>query len=147
MCPVEQHHSSPLHFIQMAESSIPDHVIDIDRHGGTEVLAGPIPPPKIGGNCTLDENVVKGKSVIPLVECPFQFELLSSVVGFSMMDSTELMFLNSLRCLALPVPGSVVLAARNYGMSLWGRTAKISTELPDGKRKDYFLKVNHTCQV
>lgn len=46
---------------QMADNSIPDHVIDIDRHGGTEVLAGPIPPPKIGGNCALDENVVKGK--------------------------------------------------------------------------------------
>ena len=45
----------------MADNSIPDHVIDIDRHGGMEVLAGPIPPPKTGGNCTLDENVVKGK--------------------------------------------------------------------------------------
>lgn len=43
--------------------------------------------------------------------------------------------------LALPVPNTTVIAARNYGMSLWGRTAKISTKLSDGEPRNYFLKV------
>lgn len=29
-------------------------------------------------------------------------------------------------------------------MSLWGQTGKITAELPDGKIKDYFLKVSHS---
>lgn len=45
------------------------------------------------------------------------------------------------RALALPIPGTKVIEARNYGMSLWGQTARIETELPDGKKKFYFLKV------
>ena len=41
---------------------------------------------------------------------------------------------------ALPIPGTKVLAARNYAKSLWGQTAKIETELPTGEGKSYFLK-------
>ncbi|KAI1259687.1 Fructosamine kinase-domain-containing protein [Xylariaceae sp. FL1019] len=41
---------------------------------------------------------------------------------------------------ALPVPGTTVVSARNYGMSLWGQTAQVIAELPDGKRQAYFLK-------
>ncbi|KAI1314240.1 Fructosamine kinase-domain-containing protein [Xylaria venustula] len=40
----------------------------------------------------------------------------------------------------LPAPGTIVLSARNYGMSLWGQTAKIVAGLPDGTRENYFLK-------
>ncbi|KAH9907805.1 Fructosamine kinase-domain-containing protein [Xylariomycetidae sp. FL2044] len=41
---------------------------------------------------------------------------------------------------ALPIAGTTVIFARNYGMSLWGQTAKITAQLPNGERKNYFLK-------
>ncbi|KAK3941651.1 Fructosamine kinase-domain-containing protein [Diplogelasinospora grovesii] len=41
---------------------------------------------------------------------------------------------------AFPVPGSRLVEGRYYGMSLWGRTAKITVELPGGEIVDYFLK-------
>ncbi|KAL8826747.1 MAG: hypothetical protein Q9170_007285 [Blastenia crenularia] len=85
----------------MANEEVLEHVIDVARHGGTENLEGPIPPPKIGGNFALDDCVID----------------------------------------TLPVLNTTIVAARNYGMSLWGRTAKISTELPTGELRDYFLKV------
>jgi hypothetical protein len=44
--------------------------------------------------------------------------------------------------LALPIPGSKVLSANEYGMSLWGQTGKILVELPDGVVETYFLKVS-----
>ena len=43
--------------------------------------------------------------------------------------------------LVLPVPGTEFVAAFNYGMSLWGRTAKLICRLPTGGRINYFLKV------
>ena len=48
----------------MAEDSVPEHIIDVARHGGTENLVGPIPQPTIGGNFILDENVIKGEQNI-----------------------------------------------------------------------------------
>ena len=44
----------------MASETVLEHVLDVNRHGGTEVLSEPIPPPKVGGNFVLDENVKKG---------------------------------------------------------------------------------------
>ena len=44
----------------MADDSVPEHIIDVARHGGTENLEGPIPQPTIGGNFMLHENVIKG---------------------------------------------------------------------------------------
>ncbi|KAK3376113.1 Fructosamine kinase-domain-containing protein [Lasiosphaeria ovina] len=41
---------------------------------------------------------------------------------------------------ALPTPGSKLVAARHYARSLWGQTAKVTTELPDGTTEHYFLK-------
>lgn len=41
---------------------------------------------------------------------------------------------------ALPIPGTEVITAKNYGLSHWGQTAKIITVLPTGEQKDYFLK-------
>ena len=46
---------------------------------------------------------------------------------------------------AFPVPGTKILHALNYGMSLWGKTAKIIVELPAGEEAQYFLKVRTTC--
>ena len=46
---------------------------------------------------------------------------------------------------AFPVPGTKILHALNYGMSLWGKTAKIIVELPGGEEAQYFLKVGTTC--
>lgn len=43
---------------------------------------------------------------------------------------------------AFPVPGTTLITANNYGMSLWGRTAKLICHLPDGERISYFLKVS-----
>ncbi|KAJ8131555.1 hypothetical protein O1611_g2072 [Lasiodiplodia mahajangana] len=42
---------------------------------------------------------------------------------------------------ALPIPEIVNVSARHYGRSLWGETAKIVAELPDGSAESYFLKV------
>lgn len=43
--------------------------------------------------------------------------------------------------LAFPVPETKVVHAQNYGMSLWGKTAKVIVKLPSGKETNYFLKV------
>ena len=52
---------------------------------------------------------------------------------------------------AFPVPGTKILHALNYGMSLWGKTAKIIVELPGGEEAQYFLKVRttylHECYI
>ncbi|KAK3347045.1 Fructosamine kinase-domain-containing protein [Lasiosphaeria hispida] len=40
----------------------------------------------------------------------------------------------------LPVPGSRVLTAKTYGMSLWGHTGKITVDLPGGGQETYFIK-------
>ena len=44
----------------MASETVLEHVLDVKRHGGTEVLSEPIAPPKVGGNFVLDENVKNG---------------------------------------------------------------------------------------
>lgn len=46
--------------INMADEAPLKHVIDVARHGGTEILSEPVPPPKTGGNFALDENVING---------------------------------------------------------------------------------------
>lgn len=46
----------------MADEQVLEHVVDVARrHGGTENVEGPIPPPKIGGNFALDDSVIDGK--------------------------------------------------------------------------------------
>ncbi|KAI9696262.1 MAG: hypothetical protein M1836_005815 [Candelina mexicana] len=52
-----------------------------------------------------------------------------------------------------PVRGTRVVHAQNYGISLWGKTAKVVVELPTGEEKNYFLKVvtmgiigKHMCE-
>nr|KMM68489.1 hypothetical protein CPAG_04816 [Coccidioides posadasii RMSCC 3488] len=77
-----------------------EHTLDVDRHGGDQAPAAPVPKPEVRGNFDLDDAVVD----------------------------------------ALPIPGTKVISAYNYGMSLWGQTAKIYTVLPTGERKEYFLK-------
>ena len=46
--------------IIMADENPLQHVIDVNRHGGTETLSEPIPSPKVGGNFVLDDAVVAG---------------------------------------------------------------------------------------
>ncbi|KAI1127542.1 Fructosamine kinase-domain-containing protein [Nemania abortiva] len=41
---------------------------------------------------------------------------------------------------SLPVPGTIVVSAHRYGVSLWGEAAKIAVELPGGRQENYFLK-------
>lgn len=41
----------------------------------------------------------------------------------------------------LPILGTKLKTAYHYGSSLWGLTAKLVTELPDGKIRSYFMKV------
>jgi hypothetical protein len=43
---------------------------------------------------------------------------------------------------ALPVPGSKVLHVLDYGESLWGKTSKVTAQLPSGETENYFLKVD-----
>ena len=45
---------------------------------------------------------------------------------------------------AFPIAGTKLIAAHHYGSSLWGFTAKLLTELPDGSSRLYFHKVNKT---
>ncbi|KAK4170983.1 Fructosamine kinase-domain-containing protein [Triangularia setosa] len=42
--------------------------------------------------------------------------------------------------LAFPVKGSKLSGARYYGRSLWGQTAKVTAQLPDGRVMNYFFK-------
>lgn len=85
----------------------------------------PIRPPRTGDKFEIDENVVAGKVPFNIVHTE------------DLLLNTDTVFVS-----ALPVPGASVVSAHAYGMSLWGRTAKIITRLPDGKSKTYFLKVN-----
>ena len=48
---------------------------------------------------------------------------------------------------ALPVPGTKVLAAFNYGYSLWGRTATMICKVPSSECVNYFLKVPSSCDT
>ncbi|KAI6269973.1 hypothetical protein MCOR27_007739 [Pyricularia oryzae] len=41
---------------------------------------------------------------------------------------------------AFPDKGAKVLGAVGYGKSLWGITARIEVELPDGRKRKYFMK-------
>ncbi|WEW55099.1 hypothetical protein PRK78_000527 [Emydomyces testavorans] len=90
-----------------------EHTLDVDRHGGEQAPAVPVPKPEVRGNFQLDDAVVDGEA-------------------------------DYLKHEALPIAGTKVASAYNYGMSLWGQTAKIYTVLPTGERKEYFLKVNRT---
>lgn len=54
---------------------------------------------------------------------------------------------------SLPIPGTKILRAQDYGESLWGKTAKVRVELASGERQNYFLKVvtlgrtgRHMCE-
>ena len=44
------------------------------------------------------------------------------------------------------MPGTKIIHAQNYGMSLWGKTAKVIIGLPSGEEKIYFLKVELSCK-
>ncbi|KAL8698399.1 MAG: hypothetical protein Q9224_001870 [Gallowayella concinna] len=48
---------------------------------------------------------------------------------------------------SLPIPGTELITAFNYGMSLWGRTAKLVCRLPTGGHINYFLKVTAFDEV
>lgn len=49
--------------------------------------------------------------------------------------------------LALSSLGAEIVSALNYGMSLWGTTAKIVARMPDNTTKNYFLKVIIFCSI
>lgn len=85
---------------------------------GQERLVGTIAPPEVGSDFEVDPTVLSCK--------------------YTAKHSKEMTEFLS----ALPIPGTKILAAFNYGMSLWGRTAKLICRLPTGDRIDYFLKVS-----
>ena len=64
----------------MANETVLDHVIDVARHGGTEILSEPIPAPKVGGNFALDQHVVKGRD--SLASLASLWHILPECVGF-----------------------------------------------------------------
>ena len=58
-----------------------------------------------------------------------------------------------LTALDFPISGTQVIHAQNYGMSLWGKTAKIVVDVPGKGETNYFLKVvnlgatgRHMCE-
>ncbi len=52
--------------VNMGDEPAPEHVIDVARHGGTEILSEPVPPPRVGGNFVLDDNVIRGIDILLL---------------------------------------------------------------------------------
>ena len=95
---------------------------DLGR-AGQEQLQGTIAPPQVGSGFNVDPSVLNGIRN-DLVHTQRQ---LTTILG-------------------LPVPGTEIVAAFNYGMSLWGRTAKLICRLPTGERINYFLKVGKLIQ-
>ena len=92
---------------------------DLGR-AGQERLVGTIAPPQVGSDFNVEPTVLSGNFKMHLAAATNVIDLLH---------------------LVLPVPGTEVVAAFNYGMSLWGRTAKLICRLPTGERINYFLKV------
>lgn len=93
--------------------------------GGVTAPTENISPPTIGGNYDLDDAIVAGQLIwTESADPPINRPLFA----------------------ALPIPDTQVLSAHCYGGSLWGRTAKIMTQLPDGEKKTYFLKVRY-CEM
>ena len=76
--------------------------------------------PKLGGELELSDSIIKGRPRSPILNVSTLLRIVPA---------------------ALPIAGTEVITARNYGMSLWARTAKICCRLPDGSRIDHFLKV------
>lgn len=109
----------------MAYLQAPVHEVDIDRHGGEQAPLQPVPKPILGSGFSLDRDVIDGERP-PEIQNPIYAQSLPNEKAF-------------------PIPGTKLLLARDYGMSLWGHTARIDTELPGGKKKSYFLKVNPAC--
>ncbi|KAF2643085.1 hypothetical protein P280DRAFT_496801, partial [Massarina eburnea CBS 473.64] len=91
--------------------------VDVDRHGGEEAPAEPPPKPPLGGTFELDQSVIKDK------RSPIHIDVISADEG-----------------IPLPIPGTDMISARKYGMSLWGQAAKITVRLEDGESRNYFLK-------
>jgi hypothetical protein len=83
-----------------------------------------IAPPKTFGNLPLDEAVLESMADPSL-----------RYIQLGWAD-------RQIESLELPVPGTRVISSQAYGMSLWGRCAKIIAELPDGTTGKYFLKVS-----
>ena len=75
-------------------------------------------PPKVGGEFPVDENIIAG------------------------MRESYLLVILMLISSALPIPGTKLLTAYHYGSSMWGLTAKLVTELPEGVKRNYMLKVS-----
>ncbi|KAL8327737.1 hypothetical protein RB597_003858 [Gaeumannomyces tritici] len=89
--------------------------------------SGPMVLPKPFGSFELDANVIAGQflffmSVEPNRAGPF---IDRAVRGFA----------------AFPDAGAKPIHAAKFGKSLWDTTAKILVELPDGRRRNYFIKV------
>lgn len=98
--------------------SIPEIKISEAQRKAEQTPSEPILPPQPSGNYDVDENV------------------RACEVGIPNVARTLLM------TVAFPVPGTKIVHAQNYGMSLWGKTAKVIVELPSGEEKNYFLKVD-----
>lgn len=103
-----------------------DHVVDVARHGGEEIPTEGIPKPQLGRALKLDASVVRGKT---------SSEIAIVIAAYIHID------------LALSSFGAEIVSALNYGMSLWGTTAKIVTRMPDKTTKNYFLKVVIFCPI
>jgi hypothetical protein len=81
----------------------------------------PIQPPLATGSFEVNQTVIDGEQV------EFQATFCTAVLQFSFE--------------AFPVKGTTLVHAFNYGVSLWGKTAKVVVQLPTRKKQDYFLKV------
>lgn len=91
--------------------------ISRDHRKADQTPSEPILPPQPSGKYNVDESVRACRS-----------NLQNVVSSYSYLS-------------ALAMPGSKITHAQNYGMSLWGKTAKMIIELPSGEEKAYFLKV------
>ena len=110
-------HSATMMSEAEAVDSISSIKIGKAQRDAEQTPSEPFLPPQPSGTYEVDESV------------------RSCRVGSSSNGGLYLYFL------AFPVPGTKIIHAQNYGVSLWGKTAKIVVELPSGEEKNYFLKV------
>jgi protein-ribulosamine 3-kinase len=88
--------------------------------------------PKLGGDFSVDDAVLKGNDSM---KAAWEIHVWIALLTKGLTE------------IALPIPGTRLTKAYRYGSSLWGLTAKLVTQLPDGSAKSYFLKVATSQQA
>lgn len=110
--------------IKADKTIVTDYIHPHSLNSGTPI--DKILPPKLGGEFPIDDAVKEGtRSFYHVIQCR----------AAACEEPPALIQI------AFPIPGTTLKTAYHYGSSLWGLTAKLVAELPDGTQRPYFLKV------